>query len=310
MDSSFETISAEEIASVLGQDISVDTARYISSLDLTYTTLSHRETTETIRRLLQVLVSSELAVAGPHRRNDWEEGWSENLASFESEPIQDNLIPKYFGKGREARWRQKLIRPTSRKFEASMLSIIVRIFAEKYLKNSTHIAEFGCGTGVNLLDVRAVNASARICGLDWASSSQRLVKRLADQRNDERLEGRLFDFFSPDYAFELGTESAAITVAALEQVGEAFDQFLSFLLKKRPSVCIHIEPVAELLDPYETLDLISLEYFRKRGYLSGFLPELQRRAELGQLVIHEVRRTFSGSLFIEGHSIIVWSPKP
>lgn len=305
----FQEISATEIADAMCQNLGAEMRQYISSHDLRYTTLSRQEVLETMHRLLEVLASGQLSLAGAHRQSEWEKGWGQNLNLFEHEPTYDNLVPKYFGKSREARWRQQLIRPASPRFEASMLSIIVRMFADKYLKDVDHIAEFGCGTGINLLDLRAVNGSARISGLDWAQASQRIVRKLAVQLSDSRMKSYPFDFFSPDYGFKLGRGGAAVTVAALEQVGEKFHNFLSYLIESRPSVCIHIEPIEELLDPCNSLDLISLEYFKRRNYLSGFLPELQRRADVGEVEIYETVRTFSGSLYIEGHSVVVWAPK-
>jgi hypothetical protein len=102
--------------------------------------------------------------------------------------------------------------------------------------------------------------------------------------------------------------SGFITVAALEQIGDKFDPFLEFIFAKKPSLCVHFEPIDEVLDQDNLLDRLSTLYFRKRNYLQGFLPRLRELEREGKLKILTEQRTYSGSFFIEGHSLIVWYP--
>jgi len=79
-------------------------------------------------------------------------------------------------------------------------------------------------------------------------------------------------------------------------------------LAQKPAMCIHVEPIAELLNENVLLDNLSCKYFRKRNYLHGFLCGLQELERRGQARIHRTQRTGIGSLFIEGYSVVVWSP--
>ena len=81
---------------------------------------------------------------------------------------------------------------------------------------------------------------------------------------------------------------------------------ISFLLSKRPEICIHMEPIDELLDDDKLIDSLSIKYFRKRKYLNKFLPYLEELEEKGIIEIIKKQRIFSGSYFTEGHSLIVW----
>jgi hypothetical protein len=98
-------------------------------------------------------------------------------------------------------------------------------------------------------------------------------------------------------------------VAALEQIGENFKDFVNFLLEKKPEICIHFEPIDELLDENKLIDSLSIKYFRKRNYLNGFLPYLEQLEKENKIEILNKQRIFSGSYFIEGHSLIVWKVK-
>lgn len=125
---------------------------------------------------------------------------------------------------------------------------------------------------------------------------------------ETNIEGRNFDFYEPDHALNVGPNSGILTVAALEQVGERFEPFLEFVLRKRPAVCVHLEPIDELMDPKHLVDRLSVLYCRKRNYLSGFLTRLRQLRDEGKVKIHREQRTYTGSYFIEGHSLVVWSP--
>jgi hypothetical protein len=69
-----------------------------------------------------------------------------------------------------------------------------------------------------------------------------------------------------------------------------------------------MEPIDELLDKDILVDNLSIKYFRKRNYLNGFLPYLESLEEKNKIKILKKQRIFSGSYFIEGHSLIVWKP--
>ena len=67
-------------------------------------------------------------------------------------------------------------------------------------------------------------------------------------------EGRLFDFYKPDYDIEIPPDSVVMTFAALEQVSGSFGAFIDFLLAKRPKLCVFVEPIYEWYDPANFID--------------------------------------------------------
>jgi len=83
---------------------------------------------------------------------------------------------------------------------------------------------------------------------------------------------------------------------------------LRYLLRNKPSVVVHIEPIPELLDPTNLLDYLSIRYMQKRKYLTGYLDTLRVMEQRGLIKIMEARRSGIGSMFIDGYSIIVWKP--
>ena len=79
-------------------------------------------------------------------------------------------------------------------------------------------------------------------------------------------------------------------------------------MSSRPKLVVHIEPFEDLLDPYNLLDNLSVQYMRKRGYINGYCEYVQSLESQGKATIHKFQRSFIGSRFIDGYTVFVWSP--
>jgi hypothetical protein len=301
-------IDTNEFAKILALDFNEKQVATFEKMNFMFDELDSVARDETILRIIKTLIDSDVKISGKHRINDWEDGWNENLEIFKKSKSIDSLIPKYFDKNEVLRYNGKFIIPRTDFFEYKLLSFIIQVFIEKYIKNIKSIYEFGCGTGINLLRIRQLFKNIKLYGLDWAKSSQRILNEVAYINNDKNLCSFNFDYFNPDYNVTLDKESIVYTVASLEQVGINWNDFIDYLIFNKPSICIHIEPIEELLDSNELIDYLSIKYFRKRNYLTSFLTGLKELEKIGKIEILEEKRTHFGSLFIEGYSIIVWKP--
>ena len=256
--------------------------------------LNKNEEDQTIIKIVETLLDKNVPYAGGHRLRNWEKGWKENLN-------KGDVIPKYFGKWPVQRLNGEFVMGLTKNYEINMLYSIIDKLARKYLKKVDHIYEFGCGTGHNLLRVERINKSAEYYGLDWSEYARANVTNLGYKSYH-------FDFFNPNYKIVLKPNSAVYTVASLEQVGKRYEKFVEYLLKNKPSIVVHIEPIPELLDPTKLLDYLSIKYMEKRKYLSGYLEYLKDLEYIGKIEIIEAKRSGIGSMFIDGYSIIVWKP--
>jgi len=253
-----------------------------------YKSLNKQEEDKVIIEIIETLLDPSLPFSGEHRRKQWEKGWNENLKS-------GNTTPKYFGKYPVTRYNGEFV--IGQNEQESLYSILDEL-SSKYFFGKDTICEFGCGTGHNLVHLKK-HFPARLIGLDWAKSSNELVRSLG-------MEGYNFDYFKPK--FLMPENSAVLTVASLEQVGKKFKPFVKYLLKSKPSIVVHIEPIPELLDPTVLIDYLSIKYMAKRKYLSGYLDYLRELEKQGRVKIIEARRSGIGSLFIDGYSLIIWKP--
>ena len=280
--------------------------------------LEHRSTTQSeydaaVLDMIKAIYHEALPISGPTRHAIWEKGWAENLQDFDPSKAGRELAkPRYHGKFPIVRWNGNLYVPTSEDYEYNMLAAIQDYVFDKFLRDAASVYEFGCGTGHNLFRVRDVNPGALLVGLDWAESAVQLLnlQAKAGAYGPGAACAKRFDYFHPDPTFAPLPNSAFLTVASLEQVGNRWHSFFEMVMASQPSIVVHIEPIDEVLDPNVLLDHLSLEYSMKRGYLSGWLRHLKLSEELGRVKIHEIKRTRIGSKFLEGYTVVAWSPNP
>jgi len=267
------------------------------------------ETERAVLDMIRAVYEEDLPISGPARHARWEGGWHENLAAFRSEHAGRGAAkPRYFNKYPVIRWRGKLYVAESPDYEYHMLEVIQDWMFDKYLREAKSVYEFGCGTGHNLFRVRDVNETTTLHGTDWAQSAIDFINLQAKHGATYSLSASQFDFFNPRSDLRLTPRSAVFTVAALEQTGARFGAFVDWVIAQGPALVLHIEPIEEVLSSDVLLDFLSIKYFHKRNYLQGYLTHLQELERTGEIKIHEVVRTRIGSKFIEGYTVIAWSP--
>jgi hypothetical protein len=303
------SIKKDDFEKLFGETLSDHVKNKIAEYDLRYALVTEKEREIALIKIMEMLLNPLLTYAGPHRLKQWEKGWEENLAEFKDTKKTDDISPHYFGKYEINRLNGNFIKAVSPNYERNMVYVILDYVFDKYLRNYDNIYEFGCGTGHMLIKVREVNPTANLFGLDWATSSQKILKQLTETGILNKTTSYHFDFFHPDHKIKFAKNSAVYTVMALEQVGTKYKKFLSYLLKNKPEICIHVEPMEEFLDEDKLLDNLSITYEKKRNYLHGFLNYLRQLESEGKIQIHEAKRSNIGSFFVENSSIVVWSPK-
>ena len=271
---------------------------------LDYENLDQDEYESYILEYLKVL-SYDLSKTGEHRKNDWEKGWEENLILFHKNYDIKSLIPKYHTKSNIARLNKKIIKTFDPEFDFKLHSYIVDSVILKYASGFSKICEFGCGTGYHLFRIQKQLPEKKYFGLDWSTFSQKIISEVSNSLK-LNVSGYNFDYFNPDMSFDI-KGNLIYTVASLEQIGENHEKFLNYLLEKKPGLCIHFEPIAEVLDQDKNLlDHLTVKYFQKRNYLKNFLTKLRELEKEQKIEILETRRLNYGSKFIEGHTLIIW----
>ena len=302
-----KTITKNDIEQILGMKVPHFVSSDMEKNPLQYEDLTPEQLEKYLIHVVKVLLA-DITRCGEHRLVEWEEGWNQNLQEFCNTKNPSSLIPKYHGKNRYVRWMGKIVNPITHHFDYRIHTYMVDTVLNSYMEGIENVYEFGCGPAYHLLRMQNNYPDKCLHGLDWTSSSQDIIGKINSSVGTD-IKCHRFNFFEPDRQFDLKPNSMAYTIAALEQVGDRFVDFVEYLIEKKPKVCIHMEPMSELLDENSVVDFLSIEYFKKRNYLSGFHSHLLQLEKEGRIEIISSKRTYSGSYFIEGHSLVVWKPK-
>ncbi len=259
-----------------------------------------------ILQIINRIYHTPLKESGAHRLPEWERGWSENLDKLLQSEDPSALIPGYFSTNSICRVGSDLYQANSPTVEPALLRAVQIDLLKHFSPEASHVYEFGCGSGNNLRNIRDAIPGAKITGLDWATSSQEIISKMSEKGLLDRVMGKNFNFFEPDYSFDLEPNSTVLTCAALEQIGDKWGVFLQYLIDKSPRLIINIEPISELLNSNNLLDSLSAEYGRRRNYLKGYydgLLDLQKEKKIN--ILHSSQSRL-GSMYINGYSIVVW----
>lgn len=304
-------VDAARLATMVGVELDAlaeSCRRVLAAGELRGSVLTGAEREAQLLRALRASEDPALSCSGPHRAGDWERGWSENLRELHGDDGSlVTLMPKY-NRHQVLRLQGDYLRVSDPAFEYAVYTALRHHCFQRWFRGVDGVAEFGCGTGTSLVLLAELLPQLELWGLDWAESSQRILEQIG-ARTGRTIHGRRFDMFAPDADFLLPPGTAVLTSAAMEQLGAAHGPFVDYLLAQQPAICVHIEPIVELYRPDSLFDDVAIRYHRRRNYLSGFLPRLQRLAAAGRIELLTVQRTGFGSFHHEGYSLVVWRPR-
>lgn len=305
------TLSIAEIADLFGttQDrLGGKIRARIEACDWGYEPLSLEEREAVIVDLLDRIESRKLTAVANEDKSRWVKGWGENLKAFQDKNGDiEALVPKYIRAGQVVRLKGDFVRSRDPNFELNWFTIFSQWFFATHLSGFDEIFEFGSGSGINVAALAQMFPDKKIHGLDWAQPAVEIVESLRSL-NGMHTQGRLFDFFHPDDSVEFPPNSAVITVGALEQTGTNWQNFLDFLLRKKPACVHHIEPIYEWYDASRLVDYTAWKAHEARNFWRGFPSRLLELEQEGKVKIHRSKRAYFGSLVLEGYSQLVWSP--
>lgn len=305
----YKSLRIEDFANAFGADegeVLLFCGKLIESLDFRYKDCSMEIREKIFLDVIKKCDNAELSVSGSHRFNDWRRGWGEILQEFyNSGGDLKMLVPKDLHGDRPLRFEGNYITSFSNSFERDFVLVFNHWLYKKYFKDYKNIYEFGCGTGRNLSLMAEIFPDKRLFGMDWVPESQELLKAIVE-RYGWQIEGHRFDFFDPNYELEILPNSLVYTHSAMEQLGGDYGSFLSYLLAKRPSLCVHTECMQEYYDENKLYDYVALKYHKTRNYLDGFLNRLRELEKDKAIKIIATRRTGFGSLYHEGYMYVIW----
>jgi hypothetical protein len=280
----------------------------IAACDWQYDWLEGGQLDDVVAGLLERIRRKQFSIVVAGDKSRWVKGWSENLDDFvASRGDVEALAPKYVRPNMPVRLFRRFAKPVEPTFEQNWRKVYQEWLFRTYLADSAQIYEFGCGSGGHVSALAQMFPDRKIVGLDWVEPSCEIVNNMRKLRG-WNTEGRLFDFYKPDYDIDMPRNSVVFTFAALEQVSNSFGAFVEFLLSKQPKLCVFVEPIYEWYDPANFIDHLAMRGHATRNFLHGLPQALHALRKQGRIEILKQHRVEFGSLLHEGYSQIIWRP--
>lgn len=253
-------------------------------------------------------LENNLRVSGSNDNTVWEQGWGEILEQIYSKGFHPALLkPQYFARHHWMRLNGQYIEGCDGKFSSDYDQLLRRIVLSHYLKDATKVVELGCGTGTSQLMLAEILPNAEQVASDWTNASQEIIRAIG-QYTKKNIKPVRFNMLTLEGWDELTIDhhSSILTVHALEQLGKNWEPLMDKLLKARPCLCVHLEPILELYDGNLLFDDLAIRYHKRRNYLDGWLARLRELAKQGKIEILEERRLHFGNQYHEASTVIVW----
>jgi len=291
-------------------EIDNDTEQIINKLNFEIVKIVDAERDNLILRIVKKIKHDEQVIAAPERKNVWERGWAENLAEYiESKGKLETLVPKFIRKGEVIRWFGDYYRTSDENFELHYITVLRSFLFRKYFGKIDTLYEFGAGTGFNLVHAGSIRPELKLVGTDFVQSPVDLINRVGNDLKIN-LSAQVFDMLEPHKSkLQLDLNSGVLTFGSLEQLGSKLSNMIEYLIKEKPIVCVHIEPMIEMYDISNLPDYLASWFQSKRGYSSGLIGLLEDLSLQDKLEILDVQRLNFGSLMMEGYNLIAWRPK-
>jgi len=272
-----------------------------------YRCLEPEERDKLIIRILNRIDSEDLSKAGPEGKERWKKGWQENLDNFISNNYDiKELTPKYIRPNEPIRLFGDYVMPHDPNFELNFYTVL-RDWLFRYLADVDAIYEFGCGPAHNLAALAKMFPEKELHGLEWVEAPLEIIKLLA-KKYSYKVNGHLFDMFSPDEDLEVKPNSAFLTLTSVEQLGTNFEAFLQFMLRKSPAIVVQVDTFLELCDPNNLSDFLNLKHNLRRNYLSGYLTRLCELESEKKIEIIKTQKVECGGLYTSAYSYVIWKP--
>ncbi len=164
-------LTLQDFTDILG--VNVNTAPEIShsiigKYNFKYRNLLQSERDSLILTILEKLDTDFFQKSGEKRKEQWEQGWKENLKKYLSNKIDFfNLIPGYYRLSYTHRLNGDYIFSEDGQFEYNFYRVISSWLFSLFLNEPETIYEFGAGSAHNVLALSDLFPEKTIFGLDW-----------------------------------------------------------------------------------------------------------------------------------------------
>ena len=246
------------------QLLSNDVVAYLDNLfPIEYNELNFKEYQEYMTLVLQILNKLSFDI-------DFDRNWIvilQNIVDNQKNDVTNSLKPIWFRDDKFYVIDKKFCTTNTEVLDWKYQLAIRNILFSKYLFDIDNVYDFGSGSGINIYLINQLFEKIKL----HASDSSKVSVEILEELNTYLGIDVKYDMIDMKKEINIDVEpnSAIITTSSLEQVGGDIDNFIDFVLQKKPKRVINIEPILEFAENNEFDNLMKL-YCEKRNYLKYY----------------------------------------
>ena len=250
------------------QLLSNDVVAYLDNLfPIEYNELNFKEYQEYMTLVLQILNKLSFDI-------DFDRNWIvilQNIVDNQKNDVTNSLKPIWFRDDKFYVIDKKFCTTNTEVLDWKYQLAIRNILFSKYLFDIDNVYDFGSGSGINIYLINQLFEKIKL----HASDSSKVSVEILEELNTYLGIDVKYDMIDMKKEINIDVEpnSAIITTSSLEQVGGDIDNFIDFVLQKKPKRVINIEPILEFAENNEFDNLMKL-YCEKRNYLKYYYSKL------------------------------------
>ena len=274
--------------------------KFINKFHIGFKVLSPKEKKQEISKIYYELKNKKFSKTNDkNRKNIWNKSWS-RPAKF-----KNFFVPTYAQKINFFRICGKLIYTESQFLEQRISQYLLKYIFKKYVNKKLNICEFGAGSGKNIIFLKKQKLVKNLYASDWVDSAVRLIKKNG-KLNNLQIKSFKFNIKEPNHDIDFVKNNIVMTHHALEQVYNKYKKFINLLIRKKPQIIVHVEPIFENYDKNNDLDKSAIKFHKQRNYLNGLKTYLNNLSDKKKIKILKDKRFYFGTKYHEGYSLIIW----
>lgn len=276
-----------------------------------YKILEGKDKNDMMFSIAKDIATTDFRVVGKNDSTIWQKGWGE---VYDHVKNQENfnitsLKPQYVNKHNIIRIDGEYATSISQDLMFNYDLILRKAIFYKYLSGAKKIVEFGCGTGTTQMILVELfkKYNTKLHATDWSQPALKIID-LISQKLDYPISSSLFNMLDLNGwdKLEIDHDTAILTVHAMEQLGDGYDNLIKNILAAKPKFCLHLEPMDEMYNADYFPDYLALNYHKKRNYLNGFYTKLKELEKSGKIKIDHCQRLQFGDRYHETYNILQW----
>ena len=111
---------------------------------------------------------------------------------------------------------------------------------------------------------------------------------------------------APKKKLKIDNKSAFFSIGAYEQLGNKVDKILNFWIKKKPKICLNIEPDIFFYNKKIPEDYLALRFHMQRNYTSCLYLKLKNLENKGKIKILKKFRSPFGNFVFDAYNFFLW----